>query len=52
MAPQSGSKDQFYCTVCNITLYSNCQDQRVPKNLKKIQKIELEGKINAWVIGM
>jgi hypothetical protein len=51
VAPQSGAKDQFYCTIYNITLNSNCEGQGVSKNLKKtIQKIELEAKINAWLI--
>ncbi len=35
MAAQSGAKDQFYCTVNNITLNSNCEAQRVSKNLDK-----------------
>ncbi len=35
MAPQSGAKDQFYCTVYNITLNPNCKAQGVSKNLKK-----------------
>jgi hypothetical protein len=32
--PQSGAKDQFYCTVYYITLDSNCEVQGVSKNLK------------------
>ncbi len=36
MAPESGAKDQFYCTVCYSTLSLNCEAQRVSKNLKKI----------------
>ncbi len=47
MAPQSGAKDQFYCTVYYTSLNSNCEAQRVSK---KLQKIELEAKINAWLI--
>jgi hypothetical protein len=50
VAPQSGAKDQFYFTVYYITLNSNCEAQRVSKKLKKLQKIELEAKIIAWVI--
>jgi hypothetical protein len=33
---QSGAKDQLYCTVYNITLKSNCEAQRLCKNLKTI----------------
>jgi hypothetical protein len=36
VVPQSGAKDQFYCTLYYITLKSNCEAQGVPKNLKKI----------------
>ena len=36
MAPQSGAKQIFYCTVYYITLNSNCEAQRASKNLKKI----------------
>jgi hypothetical protein len=32
MAPQSGAKDQFYCTVYYITLNSISEAQRVSKN--------------------
>jgi hypothetical protein len=35
MAPQSGAKQEFYCTVCYITLNSNCEAWRASKNLKK-----------------
>jgi hypothetical protein len=35
VAPQSGAKDKFYCTAYYITLYSNCEAQRVSKNLEK-----------------
>jgi hypothetical protein len=33
--PHSGAKDKFYCAVCYKTLYSNCEAQIVPKNLKQ-----------------
>jgi hypothetical protein len=49
VVPQSGAKDEFYCTVYYIILNSNCEDQRVSKNLKNI---ELEAKIDAWLIWM
>jgi hypothetical protein len=32
---QSGEKDQFYCSVYYITLYSNCEAEIVSKNVKK-----------------
>ncbi len=35
MVQQSGAKDQFYCTVYPITLISNCEAQKVYKNLEK-----------------
>jgi hypothetical protein len=35
VAPQSGAKQLFYCTVYYITLNSNCEAQRASKNLKK-----------------
>jgi hypothetical protein len=35
-APQSGAKEQVYCTVYYITLNSNCEVQRASKNLKKL----------------
>jgi hypothetical protein len=35
VAPQSGAKDQSYCTVYCINLNSNCEAQRASKNLKK-----------------
>jgi hypothetical protein len=50
VAPQSGAKQKFYCTVYYITLNSNCEAQRASKSLKKMQKIELEAKIYARVI--
>jgi len=36
VVPQSGEKDQFYCTVYYITLNSSCEAQVVSKNLKNI----------------
>jgi hypothetical protein len=36
VAPQSGAKQIFYCTVYYITSNSNCEAQRESKNLKKI----------------
>jgi hypothetical protein len=45
--PQSGAKLIFYWTDYYITLNSNCEAQRASKNLKKMQKIELEAKNNA-----
>jgi hypothetical protein len=36
VAPQSGAKQIFYCTVYYITLNSNCEAQSASKNLKKI----------------
>jgi hypothetical protein len=36
MAPLSGAKQIFYCTVNYITLNSNCEAQRASKNLKNI----------------
>jgi hypothetical protein len=47
VAPQSGAKEHFYCTVYYITLNSHCEAQRASKNLKKMLKIEIEAKINA-----
>jgi len=35
VAPQSGVKDQFCCTVYYLTLSSNCEAQGEPKNDKK-----------------
>jgi hypothetical protein len=48
VAPQSGAKGQFYCTVYYRTLNSIGEAQAVSKNLNKFKKIELEAKINAW----
>jgi hypothetical protein len=36
VAPQSGAKDQFYCTVYYTTLNSNCEAKGVSKNLNKV----------------
>jgi hypothetical protein len=47
LEPQSGAKQNFYCTVYCITLNSNCKAQRASKNLKKLLRIELEAKNNA-----
>jgi hypothetical protein len=47
VAPQSGAKQNFYCTINYKTLNSNCVAQRA---FKKLQKIELEEKNNAQVI--
>jgi len=38
VAPRSGAKPKFYCTVNYITLNSNCEAQRAPKILKKIYR--------------
>jgi hypothetical protein len=45
---QSGSKDQFNCTVYCLTLNSNSEAEREPKN----GKIGLESKINTLVISI
>ncbi len=37
VSPQSGSKQKIYCTVYYITINSNCEAERVSKNLKKIE---------------
>jgi hypothetical protein len=50
VTPQSGAKDQFYFTVYNITLNSNCEAQRVSKNLKQNVEDRVRSKMNAWVI--
>jgi hypothetical protein len=34
VAPQSDAKQNFYCAVYYINLNSNCEAQRVSKNLK------------------
>jgi hypothetical protein len=36
VVPQSGAKDQFYCTVYYITLNSNCEAQWVSKKGKNV----------------
>jgi hypothetical protein len=36
VVPQSGAKEQFYCTIYYIALNSTCEDQRASKNLKKM----------------
>jgi hypothetical protein len=36
VAPHSGAKQNFYCSIYYITLNSNCEAQRAYKNLKKI----------------
>jgi hypothetical protein len=36
VAPQTGAKDQFYCSVYYITFNSNCGAQRASKNMKTI----------------
>jgi hypothetical protein len=38
VAPQTGAKEKFYCTVYYITLKSNCEAQRASKNLKKCRR--------------
>jgi hypothetical protein len=37
MAPQSGAKDQFYCTVYYITFNQNCESQKYLKNKKYVE---------------
>jgi hypothetical protein len=37
VAPQSGAKENNYCTVYNITLNSNCEAQRASKNWKIVE---------------
>ncbi len=36
MELQSGAKEKFYFTVCYTNLISNCEAQRVSKNLKNV----------------
>ncbi len=36
VAPQSGAKDQFYCTVYYLNLNSNCEAQGVSKIMNLI----------------
>jgi hypothetical protein len=45
VAPQSGAKDQFYCTVYYVTLNSNCDSQKASKNLKKIVEERVRSQI-------
>jgi hypothetical protein len=45
LALQSGAKQIFYCTVYYLTLNSNHEAQRAPKNLKKMEKIQSEAEI-------
>jgi hypothetical protein len=35
VVPQSGVKENFYCTVYYITLYSNCEAQWAYQNFKE-----------------
>jgi hypothetical protein len=35
MAPQSGDKDQFYCTVYYVVLNYKCEAQRISKRKEK-----------------
>jgi hypothetical protein len=46
VAPQSGAKEQFYCTVYYITLKSHCVAQRASKCKKNIED-KVRSKINA-----
>ncbi len=48
VAPQYGTKDQFYITV--YSLGPIWEAQRVSKNLKKMWKKGLEAKLNRWTI--
>jgi hypothetical protein len=41
VAPLSGVKQIFYCTVYYIILNSNCEAQRASKNLKKIAVVRV-----------
>jgi hypothetical protein len=43
MVPQSSAKCQFYSTVYYIALNSNCEAQRVSKNLKNIAQDRVKG---------
>ncbi len=49
MAPQSGTKDQFYRTFYYITLKPICVSQKESKKLK-LNVEELEAKNYRWVI--
>jgi hypothetical protein len=46
VAPQSGTKQIFCCTVYYITLNSNCDAQRVSKNFKKIMEDRVRSQMN------
>jgi hypothetical protein len=37
VAPQSGAKEIFYCTVYYITINSNCAAKRASKKLKTVE---------------
>ncbi len=52
VVPQSGAKENFYCTVYYITLNSNCDIREHLKNWKKIRRKNIEAKINAQVISV
>jgi hypothetical protein len=39
VAPQSGIKDHFYCTVYGITFNSNCEAQNEPKKYIKLAEV-------------
>jgi hypothetical protein len=45
LAPLSGEKQNFYCSVYNRTLNSNGEAQRASKNLKKIVQDSLKPKL-------
>jgi hypothetical protein len=47
VAPQSGAIEKFYFTVYYITLNSNCEAQRVYKNLKSIVEDRVKSR-NKW----
>jgi hypothetical protein len=48
MVPQSGAREQFYCTVYYITLNSNCEALRASKIVE--DKVRSQKLNNAWVI--
>jgi len=48
VVPQSGAKEKLYCSVYYITLNSHCEAQEHLKIWKKLWKVELGAKINAW----
>jgi hypothetical protein len=41
VAPQSGAKQNSYCTVYYITLDPSCEARRASKNLKKIVEVRV-----------